>query len=136
MAKMGQRIKELFEKKRIVALATASRDGMPNVVPVGATKIIDDETILISDQFMNKTLKNMKENPHAAITFWSGPEGYQLKGTVFYETSGTRFEETAEWVKEMGKSLKKPLRSKGLVIFKITEIYKVSPGPDSGKRLG
>jgi predicted pyridoxine 5'-phosphate oxidase superfamily flavin-nucleotide-binding protein len=53
---MSQRIKEIFEKRRVVALSTASRDDIPNVVPVGATKIIDDESILISDQFMNKTL--------------------------------------------------------------------------------
>jgi len=136
MAKMSQRIKEIFEKRRVVALSTASRDSMPNVIPVGAKKVIDDETILISDQFMDKTLKNMSENPYAAITFWSGSEGYQLKGTAFYETSGMRFEETAKWVKEMGKSLNKSLKSKGLVIFKITEIYNVSPGPDAGKRLG
>lgn len=136
MANMSQRIKEIFEKRRVVALATASRDGMPNVVPVGTKKIIDDETILISDQFMDKTLKNMKENPHAAITFWDTLEGYQIKGVVSYETSGRRFEEAAKWVEKIGRSMNPPLKSKGVVIFKITEIYNVSPGPDAGKTVG
>ena len=95
MAKMTNRMKELFEKIPTVVLATADSDGKPNAVPVGAKKILDDETILISDQFFNKTLKNMKANPNVAVTFWEGHEGYQLKGSVVLETSGTRYEETA-----------------------------------------
>lgn len=48
MAKMNQRVKEIFEKQETVVLATATKEGLPNVVPVNAKKIIDDETILIS----------------------------------------------------------------------------------------
>lgn len=133
--KMNPRIKEIFEKQEIIVLATASKDGMPNVVPVNAKKIIDDETILISDQFFNKTLKNLKENPQVAITIWDKLEGYQLKGTVTIETSGKRFEETAKWIDEMAKKLNLPIKSKGAVILKLTEIYNVSPGPQAGAKI-
>ena len=88
MADMTTRMKELFEKLPSVLLSTATPDGVPNCVPVGAKKILDDHTILISDQYMNKTLANIKANPRVAITFWEGHEGYQLKGTVAVETSG------------------------------------------------
>jgi predicted pyridoxine 5'-phosphate oxidase superfamily flavin-nucleotide-binding protein len=135
VAKMNQRMKEIFEKQRTIVLATATEDGIPNVVPVGMKKIVDDETILISDQYFNKTLKNIKDNPRAAITMWDKSEGYQIKGTVSMETSGRRFEETARWVEERGRSINKPLRSKGALILKITEIYCVSPGPDAGMRV-
>ena len=113
MAKMNQRIKEIFEKQEAIVLATATKDGIPNVVPVTAKKIIDDETILISDQFFSKTLNNMRANPRVAITIWDKLEGYQIKGTVTIETTGQRFEETAKWIEEMGKSLNLPLKSKG-----------------------
>ena len=103
--------------------------------PVGAKKIIDDETLLISDQFLNKTLANMKNNPKVAVTFWEGREGYQLKGSITIETSGARFEETAKWIEEMGNKAGFPLKSKGAVILKIEEIYGVSPGPGAGKKL-
>lgn len=63
MAKMNQRIREILEKRKVIALATATKNGIPNVVPVGAKKVLDDETILISDQYFRKTLKNMKNNP-------------------------------------------------------------------------
>lgn len=135
MAKMSARMKELFEKVPAVILATAGTDGVPNAVPVGAKKILDDETILISDQFLNKTLANMKRNPKVSVTFWEGHEGYQLKGSVTIETSGKRYEETAAWIKDLGNKAGFPLKSKGAVILKIKEIYGVSPGPGAGKKL-
>ena len=135
MAKMTERMKELFDKVRPVVLSTASIDGIPNAVPVGAKKIIDDETILISDQFLNKTLANMKANPHVAVTYWEGREGYQLKGTVTIETTGKRFEETAQWIEEMSNKAGFPLKSKGAIILKIEEIYAIAPGPGAGKKL-
>ena len=132
---MTDRMKELFEKVGAVALGTSTLDGTPNVVPVGAKKIIDDETILISDQFLNKTLSNMKSNPRVSVTYWEGHEGYQLKGTITIETSGTRYEETAQWIEELGAKAGFPLKSKGVVILKIEEIYGVAPGPGAGKQL-
>ncbi|MDY0188069.1 MAG: pyridoxamine 5'-phosphate oxidase family protein [Syntrophus sp. (in: bacteria)] len=135
MAKMTDRMKELFEKIPTVVLATADSDGKPNAVPVGAKKILDDETILISDQFFNKTLKNMKENNNVAVTFWEGHEGYQLKGSVVLETSGSRYEETVRWIEELGNAAGFPLKSKGIAILKIEEIYGVTPGPKAGKLL-
>lgn len=128
-------MKELFEKVGAVALGTSTLDGTPNVVPVGAKKIIDDETILISDQFLNKTLANMKSNPKVTVTFWEGHEGYQLKGTVTIETTGKRYEETARWIEDRSAKAGFPLKSKGAVILKIEEIYGVAPGPGAGKKL-
>ncbi|HMA84879.1 MAG TPA: pyridoxamine 5'-phosphate oxidase family protein [Desulfosalsimonadaceae bacterium] len=135
MAKMNDRMKELFEKVPAAIVATATPDGDPNAVPVGAKKIIDDETILISDQFFKKTLANMKSNPRIAVSFWEGHEGYQLKGSITIETSGKRFEETAKWIEEMGNKAGFPLKSKGAVILKIEEIYGLAPGPGAGKKL-
>ena len=135
MAEMTERMKELFEKVETVSLGTSTPDGTPNTVPIGAKKIIDDETVLISDQFLNKTLANIKSNPKASVTYWEGTEGYQLKGNVTVETSGERYEETARWIEELGNRVGFPLKSKGVLILKIEEIYGVSPGPGAGKQL-
>ena len=128
-------MKQVFKKVPVAVLATATGDGIPNVVPVAAKKIIDDETILLSDQYFNKTLANMKSNPKASVTFWEKNEGYQFKGTIIIETSGERYEETAKWIEELGNAARITLRSKGAVIMKIDEIYGVTPGPDAGKLL-
>lgn len=135
MAQMTKRMRELFEKVPTAILATATEDGVPNAVPVGAKKVLDDETILISDQFFNKTLENLTANPNVAITFWEGHEGYQIKGSVTVETTGKRFEDTARWIEERSSKAGFPLKSKGAVIVHIDAIYGVSPGPGAGKKL-
>ncbi len=135
MADMTKRMKDLFNKVPSVVLTTATADGTPNSVPIGSKKILEDNVILFSDQFMNKTLANMKVNPKVAVTFWDGFEGYQLKGTVTIETKGARFEETAAWVEDLGNKIGFPLKSKGAIIMNIEEIYGVSPGPGAGKQL-
>jgi predicted pyridoxine 5'-phosphate oxidase superfamily flavin-nucleotide-binding protein len=135
MAQMTQRIKELFDKVPAAILSTAAVDGTPNAIPVGAKKIIDDETVLISDQYFNKTLANLEENTKVAITFWEGHEGYQLKGSATIETAGKRFEETAQWIEARSAKVGFPLKSKGAVIVHIEAIFAVSPGPGAGRKL-
>lgn len=135
MAQMTERMQALFKKVPAAVLCTASADGTPNGVPVGAKRIIDAETVLISDQFLNKTLDNMKSNPRVALTFWEDSEGYQLKGAVTIETSGLRFEETSRWIETLSAQTGYPLKCKGVVILKIEEIYGVAPGPGAGRKL-
>ena len=135
MAKMTERMQRLLNKVPQAVLATSTQDGVPNAVPVGAKKIIDEESILISDQYLNKTLSNMKGNPRVSLMYWEGKEGYQLKGTVTIETSGKIFEETAKWIEQRAKEMGMRRKSKGAVILKIEKIYGISSGPKAGRRL-
>ncbi|MFH0728768.1 MAG: pyridoxamine 5'-phosphate oxidase family protein [Pseudomonadota bacterium] len=135
MAKMTERMMELFDKVPVVVLCTTNGANEPNAIPVGTKKIIDPETILFSDQFFNKTIENLKVNKQVAVTFWEGAEGYQLKGTVTIETTTERYRETAKWVEELSAKIGFPMKSKGAVIVKIDEIYGVSPGPGAGRKL-
>jgi predicted pyridoxine 5'-phosphate oxidase superfamily flavin-nucleotide-binding protein len=138
MAKMNEKVRSLFENQSLVAMATASSDGYPNVVPIGAKKVLDDETILISDQYFNKTLVNLKENPQVALTVWDTQtfESYQIKGTITIETSGETFDKTSAWIDEMARTRNIPLKSKGAVVVKITDIFTNAPGPDAGSKIG
>ena len=137
MAVLTDRMKEVFGKQAngTFPLATADRNGVPNCVPVNAVKILDDETILVSDQFFSKTSNNIKGNPRVTITFWDKFEGYQVKGEAQILTEGKIFEETSQWIRKMGEKLGVPLKAKAAVVIKVTEIYSVSPGPDAGKKL-
>ena len=135
MASLNERMKEIFAKQGIFVLGTADLNGTPNAVPVGALKILDDETILISDQYFQKTLKNLKENPKVALSFWELGEGYQIKGEAKIHTEGKVFEETAEWIRKRSEEIGRPLKSKGAIVIKITAIYSVSPGSRAGQRM-
>lgn len=132
MVKLTEKIKEEFAKMRIIYLATASKEGMPNVVPIGAMCLRDDETLWIIDNFMKKTLKNILENPVAAFDVWMPEEDMscQIKGRLEYVTSGDEYEEARKWMIS-----RKPLPAKGLVKMRFTEIYSVKPGPDAGNLL-
>jgi predicted pyridoxine 5'-phosphate oxidase superfamily flavin-nucleotide-binding protein len=137
MAALSERMKEIFAKQGVLVMATADLNGIPNAVPIGAVKILDDETILVSDQFFNKTLENLKANPKVAISFWETDkgEGYQIKGDATIHTEGKIYEETAEWIRKYGEEIGHPLESKGAIVIRITAIYSVTPGPDAGQRL-
>jgi hypothetical protein len=135
MASLNERMKEIFAKQRIFVLGTADLNGVPNVVPVGSVRILDDETILISDQYFHKTLANLKENPKVAISFWEMSEGYQIKGRAKIHTEGKIYEETAEWIRKRSEEIGRPLKSKGAIVIKITAIYSVSPGSKAGQRV-
>jgi predicted pyridoxine 5'-phosphate oxidase superfamily flavin-nucleotide-binding protein len=131
MVTLTSEIKESLAGTKIVFFATAAKDGTPNAVPIGAFKLLDDETMLISDQYFRKTLANLKENPQAAISFWGEKGGFQIKGTVTIHTSGDIFTKDVAWVKE----LKPNLVPKSAIVMKITGVFQVKPGPDAGTKI-
>ena len=73
-------ISESLTGTKTVFLATSSKNRVPNVVPIGAFRLLDDETLLISDQYFHKTLQNMTDNPVVALSWWGEKGGFQIKG--------------------------------------------------------
>ena len=126
-------MKELFSKVKLFPVATASRKGIPNVAPIAFVQLVSDDTIWLADNFMNKTLANVKENPHAAIYIYDSDmkKCCQIKGNVEIKTSGSDYEKMKKMVHE-----KKPgLPAKSLLIMKITEVFECMPGPTAGKKI-
>ena len=133
MAALTPAMKEAFEALKVFPLATASKAGIPNVVPMGSVFLIDDETIWIGDNFMHKTLQNVLENPKAALYLYGpGAKGcFQIKADVTVKTSG---EEHAK-MKAMIHEKKPNLPAKSLLILKVTEVFECMPGAEAGKKL-
>jgi uncharacterized protein len=131
MVMLTDEMKGSLAGTKTIFLATASNDRIPNVVPIGAFTLLDDETLLISDQFFLKTLRNIRENPTIALSWWGDKGGYQLKGTVTLHTDDEVFRKDVAWMKE----LRPHLTPKSAVILKITGVYQVRPGPDAGKKI-
>jgi uncharacterized protein len=128
------KVKQLFNKTALVSFGTGNKNGQPNVNCVFWKKILDDnETILLIDNFMNMTVKNLAENNQVCLSFWDGgsEEAYKIYGLAKYHTQGNIF--------ELGKKhiqLKNPKRiPKGVIEIKVTEIYLLTPGPDAGKKF-
>lgn len=134
MVKLSDEMKEDFAKMRVFPFATASKNGEPNVIPIGMCRLQEDgETIWITDNYFSKTRKNLEENPRASLYIWGGEvKGcYQIKGNIEIKTEGEDYEKMYKMVKNIGE--KYP--AKALAIFKITEVYTCKGGPDAGKKL-
>ena len=133
MVKLNADMKEAFSKMKVFPIATASKDGTPNVVPLAMVTLHDDETIWITDNFMNKSMTNLRTNPKIAVYIW-GPEikgCFQIKGVASIKTSGREYEEMKADINRKRPEL--PARS--LIIMKITEVFECKPGPTAGSKL-
>ena len=135
MAIMSPEVQELFASVPNVAFSTAAPDGQPNTCVVGMKKIIDDETVYMSDQFFLKTLANMQENPKVAITFWEGNKAYQLHGTATYVNEGEQFEAQAAWVNAAFESMGLPIKTKGGAFVHVDAVFSSAPGATAGAQL-
>ena len=133
MVKMPADVKETLEKQKPVPIATASRSGIPNVVFVGLLKIIDDETLMIADNFFYKTAQNLEENPKISILCYNSEskKSFQIKGNVTVTKEGPDFDAMRAWV----HGINNKLPAKSCAIVKITEIYNAMWGPAAGKQV-
>ncbi len=119
-------------EKDLVFLATASTDGVPNVVPIGFARPIDEETILIADNYMNKTRQNLENNPRISIVTKDATKcPFQFKGKVKIFESGKYFDIVTEW----GQNAMTKLTPKAAILMHVEEIYSIQPGPDAGKKI-
>lgn len=134
MVKLSDEMKEDFAKMRIFPFATASKNGEPNVIPIGMCKLQEDgETIWITDNYFNKTHRNLKESPRASLYIWGAEiKGcYQIKGDIEIKTEGEDYEKMYKMVKSIGERFP----AKALVVMKITDIFECKGGPEAGKKL-
>ena len=131
MAKITDEMKDIASRTKGFALATATKDGDPHVIPVGFGKVLSDDEVLLVDVFMKKTLDNIKANPKVAVSVWDydGLKGYEFKGNARIETSGNAFEDGVKMV----KSVFPQFDAKAAVVVQVDSIYDVTPGPEAGK---
>ena len=133
MVKMPAEVKETLEKQKPVPIATASKSGVPNVVFVGLLKVVDDETLMIADNFFYKTAQNLGENPKISILCYNGEtkKSFQIKGKAVVSKEGKDFDAMRAWVHGVNNKLP----AKACVMVKVTEIYNAMWGPAAGKQI-
>jgi predicted pyridoxine 5'-phosphate oxidase superfamily flavin-nucleotide-binding protein len=132
MVVLSPEIKALFEAVSTFPLATASKDGIPNVAPMGAVHLQDNK-IWIMNNFMNKTAANLAENPYAAIYVYDPASKMcvQLKGPVTAHSSGSEYDA----LKAILDAKKPGLPAKELMILDVKDVYQCMPGPHAGEKI-
>ena len=128
-----EKAKSLMERGKIIALATSSRQAVPNVVFMLQYWWFQQETLVVGDVFMNATRKNIQENGFASFCVWDEEtdQSYKFKGMAKYETSGEAYEFANGILHK-----KKPQKNfKGVAVIKVTEIYDASRGANAGELI-
>ncbi len=138
MAMISPQVKALFEDHKsnfkYFALATSSKEGVPNVVPIGFLWVANDKEIWVIDNYMNKTYANIKENPVAAVYAIGGEGGHecvQVKGAVRYFDFGDDYKAAVE----MAHAKNPAFPAKGLIKIIVTDVYDTAPVVHAGEKL-
>lgn len=96
MVKINEELKTLIEENAL-GFATADENGNPHCIAVGCVKVVSENQILITDDYIVETTKNIQKNPSVALAVWNKEwredcVGYELKGTAEYFTEGKWYE--------------------------------------------
>ena len=84
---MEEEIKKMIEKNAL-AFATINEEGNPYVIAVAFVKVKDDK-IIITNNYMGKTIDNLKNNPNISLVVWNKDwKGYNIQGKVEYFEEG------------------------------------------------
>lgn len=111
-------------------LATCS-DNQPNVVPVAFKDVTADGKLIIGDVFLETTLKNLQANGgKIAISVYNATslEGYQIKGTAEYVTSGELVETFKNAVETIFHGA---ATAKGALIVTPEQVIVTTPGAEN-----
>lgn len=115
-------------------LATCS-DNMPNVVPVAFKDVTADGKLAVGDVFLETTLKNLRENGgKIAVSVYDAKslEGYQIKGTAEYVTSGAVVETFQKMIESMFHGA---ATAKGALLITPEKVIVTTPGAENKKEL-
>ncbi len=115
---MNDEWKKHFEEGREIVLVTCSKNAEPNANIVISLGYVDDK-ILIADCQMNRTIKNLKENPKCCLV-----GGYfRVKGDVEIFTDGKYFDLAVE--KSEGYDVKHAILVTTKEVFDLDKVQKV-----------
>lgn len=98
MATIPEEVKKIIGEQRVGFIATADKNGVPNISPKGSLRPMDDETLVFAVLNSPHTRDNLKVNPSVSVAVFDpqGRKGFQLKGKAEVQESGPLFDQTAQ----------------------------------------
>jgi len=86
------------ERKGPIIFTTVDGNGVPNAIYATCVNKFDEDTIVIADNFFDKTQKNILAGSRGSILFiTSNDKAFQVKGTIEYHKEGDIFEDMKTW---------------------------------------
>jgi predicted pyridoxine 5'-phosphate oxidase superfamily flavin-nucleotide-binding protein len=94
LPKLSDSIKETIADVRRAMIATAGRDGKPNVSAKGSLRVLDDDHLVFADISSPRTVANLRENPSVSVLVVHPKtmRGCRVWGKAEIEDSGDVFD--------------------------------------------
>ncbi|MFH1521697.1 MAG: pyridoxamine 5'-phosphate oxidase family protein [archaeon] len=124
MTQINEGIKNIIENNAL-GFASIDRDGNPHNIAVGYVKVVSENQLVVSDNYLIETINNIKVNPNVALVVWArnweeNCVGYELKGVAEYFNEG-------KWVDFIKKNpINKGEPCKGAILIKLNKIKVLS----------
>jgi uncharacterized protein len=100
-----------------IVLSTVDKSGIPNSIYATCTWIFDSQTIIVADNYFDKTLQNILDRSKGSILFITNDKtSYQIKGSIEYHKSGEMF----DYMKKLNPG---KLPGKAVVALKVEKVY-------------
>ena len=99
MALRPEDVGRAWEKRKgAVVLTTVDKDGVPNSIYATCVSKYDEETIVVADNYFDKTQKNILAGSKGSVLFITD-EGasFQIKGRIEYLKDGPVFDDMKKW---------------------------------------
>jgi predicted pyridoxine 5'-phosphate oxidase superfamily flavin-nucleotide-binding protein len=104
MSKLSEEIKTIIAEVRPGIIATASKDGKPNVSAKGSFRVLDDDHVIFADINSPRTIANLRENPYVSVLVVHPRtlKGCRIWGKGEIITSGPLFDQMNKEFTEKG----------------------------------
>lgn len=92
-------VRHTWERRNAPAVfTTVSPDGTPNSVYVTCIALYDDQTVLIADNYFDKTRQNIHSGSSGVLLYITeDSKTIQIKGALSYHTEGAVFDHMKSW---------------------------------------
>ena len=113
---MLKEFKKIIENNPL-SLATVTANHLPNLIVVAFVQVIDDQTLLITDNYMNQTIKDLAHNQQVCLLVYDKNwQGIKILGQATYHNSG-------QWLKKVkADPNNEGLPAKGAILVKAEKI--------------
>ncbi|MCD6533880.1 MAG: pyridoxamine 5'-phosphate oxidase family protein [Deltaproteobacteria bacterium] len=105
MNMITEELKQAIAKIKPAMIATADKNGQPNVSPKGSLRVLDDKHLVFADLRSPQTVRNLQENPYLSIIGLDAEtrEGWRVWGKAEVLASGELFDKFSSEYISKGK---------------------------------
>lgn len=123
MAKLSEEVIKIINEIHPALIATASKEGKPNVSPKGSLRVLDEDHVVFADIASPRTIANLRENPQVAIIVYDATshKGCRISGKAEILESGDLFDNFNSAFAKMN------MKVKGVVKIAVEEVIIISP---------